>query len=238
MAVAGLLPRLDRAGLTLMALATAALLAGCSSAAPSGSSSAPPGDAVSAAPSAAVSPTGAPSLSPAASQSEAPLTGATAVPTALDPCSLIPAAEASTLAGVTFGQGKESTTSGNGRICTYGAQTTNVFMVEVAQAPDEATAKADEAAAEAALKAQAATLASKGLQTTELPNLAPGADGVLLQLSMSVGGSTIGGGAIYVLKGTTFFGFSDLSLNHAPPTADAMKAEAIAVLTRPPLSTQ
>ncbi len=181
---------------------------------------------------------------PTASQSETPsaspsgpaasFSEATAVPTSIDPCQLITSQEAGKLVGATFGAGKESTTEGNARICTYGAQTPNVFMVEVAIAPDEATAKADEKAAQAALKSKANQLPAVGLVVTQLPNFAPGADAALMQGSMSAGGTTIGARAIYVLRGTTFFGFSDVALNQAPPSANAMKAEAMTVLGRLP----
>ena len=53
------------------------------------------------------------------------------------------------LSGATFGDGTEGTTQGGGKTCVYGAQTSNVFSVIVAVAPDVATAKAGEAAAEA-----------------------------------------------------------------------------------------
>ena len=88
--------------------------------------------------------------------------GATAVPTALDPCTIIPNSTVNTLAGTTYPAGTESVTPGQGKICTYGAQTTNVFMVIVGQAPDAATAKAWEASAEAAL----AKAAGKGIPFT------------------------------------------------------------------------
>jgi hypothetical protein len=162
------------------------------------------------------------------------LDGPTAVPTSIDPCQIIPAAEAGQLVGATFGAGKESTTEGNARICTYGANTINVFTFEVAIAPDAATAKADETAALADIDAEAAKLSSHGVTTTKLPNFAPGADAVLFVGTVSLGGATIGGSAIYVLHGLTFFGFSDIALRQAPPTADALKAEAMTVLGRLP----
>ncbi len=50
--------------------------------------------------------------------------------------------EASALAGTSFGKGKEET-SGNGKQCVYGAQTKNVFTVELGQSKDPATAGAE-----------------------------------------------------------------------------------------------
>jgi hypothetical protein len=169
-----------------------------------------------------------------AEPSDSGLDGATAVPTSIDPCQIITAAEAGQLAGATFGPGKESTTEGNARICTYGSSTLNVFTVEIAIAPDLATAQADEAAALADIDAQAAKLSSHGLTTTTLPGFAPGADAVLFSATIDLGGATIGGSGIYVLHGTTFFGFSDIALHQAPPTPDAVKAEAMTVLGRLP----
>jgi hypothetical protein len=169
-----------------------------------------------------------------AEPSDAGLNGPTAVPTSIDPCQIIPADEAGQLAGATFGAGKESTTEGNARICTYGANSLNVFTVEVAIAPDAATAQADEAAAMADIDAEAAKLSSHGITTTKLPGFAPGADAVLFDGTVSLAGVTVGGSGIYVLHGTTFFGFSDIALRQAPPTADALKAEAMTVLGRLP----
>jgi hypothetical protein len=159
--------------------------------------------------------------------------GPTAVPTSIDPCQLISAAEAGQIAGVTFGAGKETTTEGNARICTYGSATLNVFTVEVAIAPDLATAQAGEAAAQADLKASADKL-GKDVTVTQLPGFATGADAVLMEATASLGGKTLGVRAMYVLRGTTFFSFSDVALDKAPPSADAMKTEATTVLGRLP----
>ena len=52
--------------------------------------------------------------------------------------------------------------------------------------------------------------------------------------SVTVAGKTIKGSAIYVLKGTIFFGFSDLALSGATPTAAAMQAQAQTILGRLP----
>ena len=46
--------------------------------------------------------------------------------------------------------------------------------------------------------------------------------------------STFNGAAFYALKGTTFFGFSDIALGHATPTLAAMQAEAQTILSRLP----
>ena len=152
---------------------------------------------------------------------------APAVPTTLDPCQIVPASEASALAGTTYAAGVESVTSGNGKICTYGGQTLNVFEAIVGQAPDVATAKAGKAEAEAAIAAQAS-----GIKFIELPGFADGAAYVIG--SIAVSGQTFNGSAFYALKGTVFFGFSDIALGHATPTLAAMEAEAQTILGRLP----
>ncbi len=224
-----------RATRALLAISLAGLVACNATAvsdtsAPSTAASLPAITLPSEAPSNALGPTA--SESPAASGSDVTLPSA--VPTSIDPCQLVTAQEAGKLAGTTFGAGKEATTEGNARLCTYGASTPVVFTVEVAIAPDVATAKAAEAAAEADLDSQAAKQTGHNATVTKLPNFAPGADAVLLEGTVTLNGSTIGGRAIYVLRGTTFFGINELALNKEPPTADALKNEAITLLGRLP----
>jgi hypothetical protein len=153
---------------------------------------------------------------------------ATGVPTSLDPCQLVTSQEASQLAGVSYGAGEEGTTSGGGKRCVYGANTLNVFTVLVGQAPDVATAQAGKAEAQAAILQQA----GNGVSFTEIPGFADGA--AYMVGSVTVAGKTIKGSAIYVLKGTIFFGFSDLALSGATPTAAAMQAQAQTILGRLP----
>lgn len=135
-------------------------------------------------------------------------------------------------AGATFGPGVESTTSGGGKICTYGSETANVFMVEVAQAPDVASAKAYKADFLATLQASAEQLASGGLNVTELPDFADGA--TMGQLNTNVEGTALNGSAIGVLKGTIFFGFSDVVKGGAAPSSAAVQSEATTLLGRLP----
>jgi hypothetical protein len=178
--------------------------------------------------------TPAPTSSPSAGGAAAPPSvavpsnEATGVPTALDPCQLVTSQEASQLAGASYGAGQESTTAGGGKMCVYGSGTLNVFEVLVGQAPDVATAKAGKAEAEAAILAQA----GNGLKFTELPTFADGA--AYIVGSITVGGQTYNGSAIYALKGTIFFGFSDLALGHATPTLPALEAQATVILGRLP----
>ena len=216
-------------------LTAASLVVGaCSSAAATGAPA-----AATAAPEASAAPVSVPSAaasmpivaSVASLPPAATMPDITAVPTSVDPCPLVTAAEAGQLAGTTFGAGKPETTSGNGRICVYGSQTLNVFTVIVGQAPDAATAKSEETAALAEL--QNASNVS-GLKVTQLPGFASGADAAVAQGGATIAGKTISVSAIYVLKGVIFFGFSDLVLGTGAPGASALEAQAKVALTRVP----
>lgn len=177
--------------------------------------------------------TPSPTFPPAPTSTQASISAQQpAVTVSLDPCQLVPSSEASSLAGTSFGPGAEGTLSGGGKTCTYGSQTTNVFYVEVAQAPDVATAQADKAAFQADIQANLQQLANAGLTVTELPNFADGA--TLGQVAVNSGGVTLAGSAIGVLKGTTFFGFSDLDNGTTAPSNAALQAEATTVLGRIP----
>ena len=174
----------------------------------------------------------APSSAPAASDTPEPSTAESAEPSAvatdIDPCQLITADEAGQLAGTTFGPGKESVTKGNAKICTYGAQTKNVFMVDLAIAPSADIAKADETAVLAELQQQAAAAGKNAIQTSVVQGFAPNTDAVIVKIGPILG---INGAAIYLLRGTTFFGFSDLVVGANAPTIDDVKAKAMDVLT-------
>jgi hypothetical protein len=174
----------------------------------------------------------APSTAPAASDTPEPSTVESAEPSAvatdIDPCQLITADEAGQLAGTTFGPGKATTTEGNAKICTYGAQTKNVFMVDLAIAPSTDIAKADETAVLAELQQQAAAAGKNAVQTSAVKDFAPNTDAVIVKMGPILG---INGAAIYLLRGTTFFGFSDLVVGGNAPTIDDVKAKALDVLT-------
>ena len=111
---------------------------------------------------------------PTATPTEAPSTAATeapseselpsAVATDIDPCQLITSADASQLVGMKFGAGKASEAENNVKLCTYAAPGPNLFSVEVAVAPDVATAKAAEAAALQDLEDTASQLANARAQ--------------------------------------------------------------------------
>lgn len=206
--------------------AAAMLLSACSSAAstgpggPTSGASTPP--AVTS--QAATEPPG----TAAPSEAAASVPEVTAVPTSIDPCTVVTQAEASALAGASFGAGEETTTSGNGKICTYGAQTLNVMTVSVALAPDQATIAAGEAQVEADLQ----KAVSAGLTKTDLSGV--GDKAVYLAASQTVSGQKVSVVAIYVVRGLTFLAISDVVVNAAPPTSAALQAQATTSLGRLP----
>ena len=188
-------------------------------------------------------PTEAPSVAPSASAAEssaaateAPSESAlpSAVATNIDPCQVITADEAGKLVGVKFGAGKEDTSAGGVKLCAYSAPGPNIFSVEVAIAPDEATAKAAEAAEEKDLDSQAAKLADLHLTVTKLPGFAPSTDAALLEGGLK-SPIPIDARAMFLLRGTTFVGFSDVAVGGgSAPTADAMKQQAMTTLAKVP----
>ncbi|MGH7735779.1 MAG: hypothetical protein ACREOE_19310 [Gemmatimonadales bacterium] len=162
----------------------------------------------------------------------------TAVATSLDPCQLVTSAEASSLAGTTFGAGAEDTTSGNARTCTYGAQTLNVFNVLVAQAPDATTAQDDWAQEQAEAQAYATQSVPAGVtltfNLTDVTNVAGADQAAVGTAQATISGQTINLSAIYVLKGAVFFTFSDLVLGNPAPSASVLEAQAVTTISRLP----
>jgi hypothetical protein len=178
------------------------------------------------------------STSPTAPVVLSPSASAAPTPTTVDPCQLVTQQEASQLAGTTFKPGKEEAISSASSMCTYGAQTLNVFTVEVAVAPDAATAQADwaqeEAKAQAGLQ-QLVAEAGGSVQLSAGEITLPGADkAAAATASKNISGRTLSISAIYVLKGAVFFTFADLVLGKQAPTTAAMATQAQTVLTRIP----
>jgi hypothetical protein len=138
---------------------------------------------------------------------------------------LVTAQEASSLTGVNYGPGTDVTANGL-KECIYGSQTLNVFTIAIAQAPDVATAQADEAQAQALMQ----QAANNGLPVLQVQGVGDAAAEV--QGSFSKGGATISASGIYVLKGAIFFEISDVAINHAAPSAAAIQAQAVTVLGR------
>lgn len=152
--------------------------------------------------------------------------------TSLDPCVLISSQEASALAGAPFGPGKEETTSGGGKICVYGSNTNNVMTIDVAQTADKAAAEVAKQDFLTMLQTNLAQLTNEGFQITELPAFADG--GITSQVTINTGSTPIYGSMFGFVKGTIFFGFSDLVNGGPAPTLAAMQAEATVVLGRLP----
>ena len=154
------------------------------------------------------------------------------VPTAIDPCQLIPQAEASALAGASFGPGTVET-AGLSKRCTYGGQTLNVFTVEVAEAADATAAQAAWNEAQAQVDAELKQKLPPGINiavaNTNVSGI--GDKAAVLSGTATIQGQTIGISGIYVLSGAKFFAFQDLKLG-TPPTQAAMEAEAKVALGR------
>ena len=155
---------------------------------------------------------------------------AAAVPTPLDPCQLLPSQEASTLTGASFGAGVEDTLDGGSKSCTYGANTTNVLYIIVAQAADVAAAEAAQQQFIDDIQANLQQMVSSGVTFSPVANFADAAIVATLNLSAI----NVNGGAFGFRKGTIFFGFSDLVQGGPAPSKDAMQAEATTVLGRLP----
>jgi hypothetical protein len=182
-------------------------------------------------------PVTSPSEEPSAAASEEPSESAlpSAVATNISPCDLFTSADASSWVGVKFGAGKESKTQGNVGICTYDAPGPNIFTVQYGIAPDEATAKAAEAAEEQDLESQTQDLAKLGLTVEKLPGFAENTDAAILQGALSQGGISVAARAMFVLRGTTYFAFSDVGVNGSkPPTEQQFKDKANELLAKVP----
>jgi hypothetical protein len=190
----------------------------------------PPATSAPASSSAPASPTPTPTPTASAPASPSP----SASPTNLDPCQLVTQDEASTLAGATFGPGKEETTPGGGKECVYGAQTTNVMDIIVAQATDSATAQADWATEQAQAQTLIATRLPAGVHVNlDTSNVADiGDKAATVTGSTAILGKPISFTAIYVVSGATFFTIGDLVLGTTPPTVAAVQDQARVTLGR------
>ncbi|MFI5284230.1 MAG: hypothetical protein ACHQ0J_14025, partial [Candidatus Dormibacterales bacterium] len=154
---------------------------------------------------------------------------------AVDPCQVVTASEASSLAGAAYTQGTEGLTGdGLGKTCDYGAQTLNVFQVLVSQATDAATAQAEwateEARVQTALQKSASQVPGLTYNLTVTDTSVSGYDkAAVASASATYSGRTFSVSAIYLLKGATFLSYSDLLVGAAAPTSAAMESEAATV---------
>ena len=223
--------RRSAALLTVTAAVVAAALAACSS---SGSSGITP-PATEQASAAATASAASPAATSAATSPRA-VSSQSGAATSLDPCQIVPASEASALAGVTYGAGREEPSGTDGKRCVYGSQTTNVFSVVVGQADTAADAQADysqeEADAQSAITKQVPSGVKFKEQTQDVTGLADRA--TVVNGSVSLGAESIAASAIYLLKGAVFLSFSDVVVGSNGPTAAALEAEASKALARVP----
>ena len=174
---------------------------------------------------------------PQATASSSPSSAASAAATSLDPCQVVTQSEASQLAGASFGAGKEDSTGGASKICWYGAQTTNVFEVVVAQASSAAAAQSqwDAYKSQVQTALQQATASGITVNLNQSDTTISGADRAAVgTFSSSGSGYTISGSAVYLLKGATFLAIVDLVLNQPAPTIQAMEGQALTSLQRLP----
>ena len=219
---------------TVTATVLASALAGCSAAGSSGTT--PPAsqsatEQASAAATASAASTAA--SSPAAASPSASQSG---VATTLNPCEIVPASEASAVAGNNFSAGQQEPTGTGGERCVYGSETRNVFSVIVGQADNAADAEADysteEAAAQAAITKQVPSGVKINEQTQDVSGLADRA--TVVSGSASFGGASVAASAIYLLKGAVFLSFSDVVVGASAPSPSALEAEATKALARVP----
>ncbi len=216
-----------RTRIGLVGLLASLTLAACSA---TGSSSSPSATAsTSIAPAATPTTTTTPTATEAASASET--SAATAVPTAIDPCQIVTAAEASTLTGATFATGQESVTDGGGKLCTY-AQEGVVFEVVVGQSPDAATAQAQEAVFKSQLENGMAQAGIVNPTLTELPGFETGVDAAVVEGHATVQGVKVSAIGLYALKGAVFLSISDVTIGGTPPSSAEIQTQAHTSLGR------
>jgi hypothetical protein len=221
------------------------LVAACSS---SGASSAPsgstapasqaPASQAPASPAPASEPPASAAPSAAASEAASPeassaVTGATPVPTDIDPCTLLTTDDVSTLAGYTIAAGTSSTDANHDRMCSYGAEG-RVIEVLVSVQPDAATAKAQEPEFQATLESAANDAGLGKPKLTELRNFEDGVDAAVMEGSASSNGVTVGGTALWALKGAVLLAISDVALGGKSASLDAIESAAKTALARLP----
>ena len=223
--------RRSAALLTVTAAVVAAALAACSSSGSSGITPPATEQASAAATASAASP-----AATSAATSPRTVSSQSGAATSLDPCQIVPASEASALAGVTYGAGKEEPSGTAGKRCVYGSQAAHVFSVIVGQAATvtdaDAEWSAERADAQAALTKQVPSGVKFHEQTQDVSGLADRAS--VATGSVSLGGESIAASAIYLLKGAVFLSFSDVVVGGSAPTATALEAEAGKALARVP----
>jgi hypothetical protein len=212
-------------------IAAALTLAACSTPGTSGgATTAPPA----APPATQAATTPAMTTAPADTSMATPEATATGVALNIDPCAVLPQAEATTLLGVAAPTGQSETLDGGGKACVYPAGTNGVVTLVVAQATSaaEASAQWDQERAQADQALQKAMNSSAQLNPTLTDVSGIGDKASTASFSATIGPVTLSGSAIYVLKGPTFFGLSVVKLNGSAPTAQQLETEAQTILGR------
>ena len=161
------------------------------------------------------------------------MVGATPVPTDIDPCSLLTKDDASTLAGYTLAAGTSTTDSNHDRMCSYGAEG-RVIEVLVSVQPDAAAAKAQEPEFKQTLEAAASDAGLGKPKLTELPNFEDGVDAAVMQGDASMNGTSVGGTALWALKGAVLLAISDIAIGGKSASLDAIESAAKTALGRLP----
>lgn len=149
-----------------------------------------------------------------------------AAPTTLDPCQLVTQQEASSLAGVSFGPGKEG---GNGlrKECIYGAETPNVLSVYVVTAASEGDAQAGWNQLLSAAQ-QAAGQAAGEIQLTSESGIGDRAEWAELNLAQI----DVQARGLAFQSGVTGVYIIDVVRGGAAPSRDSLSSEAQTVLGR------
>ncbi|HSN10856.1 MAG TPA: hypothetical protein VLS51_01945 [Propionibacteriaceae bacterium] len=151
---------------------------------------------------------------------------------AVDPCQVVTQSEASSLAGTTFGPGKETEADGS-KTCVYTSNLTHAFQVLVTQASSPSEAQAQWSKYEAQATSAVGQLPSGAPTPTLTPISGLGDRAESATVSASLAGQTLSGNAVYLLKGATFLALSDISVGSpAAATASALQTQAKTSLSR------
>ena len=162
-------------------------------------------------------------------------TGASAQP--MDACQVIGSDEASTYAGVAYDAGAPIQMDNGSTGCAYHAGTTSVLTIIVAQAPDTDTAQAQWADYAARAQALVTEDLPPGTQVNLIPNDVNDLPADRAAIATGTGnlfGQSLNASACYLLKGTTFVGFTEIARGQSTPAPADVEVEALNVLGRMP----
>jgi hypothetical protein len=143
---------------------------------------------------------------------------------------MVTSAEASAMAGASFGPGKKSNDSSD---CTYSSPTLRIVSVQTARGTSAAEADAywsQEQARLPALLAREANAPNINLHVTPVSGF--GDRAATVSGSVTIQGIALTVNGMYLLKGATFVGFEAMAINHPAPTTAAVEAQARTTLGR------